>query len=54
MGGLTGKIVFISGRMEKAHDGAGYGPANAKRRNGATEAAKRGARCCAYPFCRNR
>ncbi len=43
MGGLTGKIVFISGRMEKAHDGAGYGPANAKRRNGATEAAKRGA-----------
>ncbi len=43
MGGLEGKIVFISGHMEKAHDGAGYGPANAKRRNGATEAAKRGA-----------
>jgi Zn-dependent M28 family amino/carboxypeptidase len=44
MGGLEGKIVFISGRMEKAPDGAGYGPANRKRRSGATEAAKRGAR----------
>lgn len=43
MGGLEGKIVFISGRMEKAPDGAGYGPANRKRRSGATEAAKRGA-----------
>jgi Zn-dependent M28 family amino/carboxypeptidase len=43
MDGLTGKIVFISGRMEKAPDGAGYGPANRKRRSGATEAAKRGA-----------
>jgi len=42
-GGLDGKIVFISGRMEKAHDGAGYGPANQKRRQGATEAGKRGA-----------
>lgn len=42
-GGLDGKIVFISGRMEKAPDGAGYGPANQKRRQGATEAAKRGA-----------
>ena len=41
--GLEGKIVFISGRMEKAPDGAGYGPANQKRRQGATEAAKRGA-----------
>lgn len=40
---LTGKIVYISGRMEKAPDGAGYGPANKKRRGGATEAAKRGA-----------
>ena len=40
---LEGKIVFISGRMEKAPDGAGYGPANRKRRSGATEAAKRGA-----------
>ena len=41
--GLDGKIVFISGLMKKAHDGAGYGPANRKRRSGATEAAKRGA-----------
>lgn len=40
---LEGKIVFISGRMEKAPDGAGYGPANRKRRSGASEAAKRGA-----------
>ena len=43
MDGLEGKIVFISGRMKKAPDGAGYGPANRKRRSGATEAAKRGA-----------
>ena len=43
MGGLEGKIVFISGRMEKRPDGAGYGPANKKRRSGATEAGKRGA-----------
>jgi len=42
-GGLEGKIAFISGRMKKAPDGAGYGPANQKRRQGATEAAKRGA-----------
>jgi len=41
--GLDGKIVFISGRMQKAPDGAGYGPANKKRQSGATEAAKRGA-----------
>lgn len=43
MDDLEGKIVFISGRMQKAPDGAGYGPANRKRRSGATEAAKRGA-----------
>lgn len=43
MGGLEGKIVFISGLMEKHPDGAGYGPANQKRRSGATEAGKRGA-----------
>lgn len=43
MSGLDGKIVFISGLMEKAPDGAGYGPANQKRRSGASEAAKRGA-----------
>ncbi len=42
-GGLEGKIVFISGLMDKAHDGAGYGPANLKRQRGATEAGKRGA-----------
>lgn len=42
-GGLEGKIVFISGLMEKAPDGAGYGPANRKRRSGASESAKRGA-----------
>jgi len=41
--GLDGKIVYISGKMKKARDGAGYGPANQKRRSGATEAAKRGA-----------
>lgn len=42
-GGLDGKIAYITGKMEKARDGAGYGPANMKRRSGATEAAKRGA-----------
>lgn len=42
-GGLDGKIVFISGRMKKAPDGAGYGPANRKRQSGSTEAGKRGA-----------
>ena len=42
-GGLDGKIVYIAGKMEKHRDGAGYGPANKKRRSGATEAAKRGA-----------
>ncbi len=40
---LTGKIAFISGKMEKAPDGAGYGPAGIKRRIGASEAAKHGA-----------
>lgn len=40
---LTGKIAFISGRMKKAPDGAGYGPAGRKRRVGASEAAKHGA-----------
>ena len=43
MGSLDGKIAYISGRMSKDRDGAGYGPANQKRRSGATEAAKRGA-----------
>lgn len=40
---LTGKIAFISGLMDKAPDGAGYGPAGMKRRIGASEAAKKGA-----------
>lgn len=40
---LTGKIAFIDGRMKKAPDGAGYGPAGMKRRIGASEAAKHGA-----------
>ena len=40
---LTGKIAFIDGRMAKAPDGAGYGPAGMKRRIGASEAAKHGA-----------
>ncbi|MBL4871598.1 MAG: M20/M25/M40 family metallo-hydrolase [Robiginitomaculum sp.] len=42
-GGLDGKIVYISGKMKRARDGAGYGIANMKRRNGASEASKRGA-----------
>jgi len=40
---LSGKIVFISGLMDKAPDGAGYGPAGMKRRIGASEASKHGA-----------
>lgn len=43
MGSLDGKIAYISGKMKKDRDGAGYRPANQKRRSGATEAAKRGA-----------
>jgi len=42
-GSLDGKIAYISGKMKRDKDGAGYGPANQKRRSGATEAAKRGA-----------
>ncbi len=42
-GGLDGKIAFISGLMERHHDGAGYAPANRKRQKGASEAGKRGA-----------
>ena len=40
---LSGKIVFVSGLMDKAPDGAGYGPAGMKRRVGASEASKHGA-----------
>ncbi len=43
IGSLEGKIAYVSGKMIKHRDGAGYGPANQKRRTGATEAAKRGA-----------
>lgn len=40
---LTGKIAYISLRMERFRDGRGYGPAVASRRSGAAEAAKLGA-----------
>ncbi|XPF92527.1 M20/M25/M40 family metallo-hydrolase [Colwellia sp. RE-S-Sl-9] len=40
---LTGKVVFISYRMERHIDGKGYGPAVAARKNGAAVAAKKGA-----------
>ncbi len=43
IGSLDGKIAFISGKMERHKDGAGYRPANVKRQKGASEAAKRGA-----------
>jgi hypothetical protein len=42
-GSLAGKIAYISNRMQRAKDGSGYGPAVAARRNGAAEAAKKGA-----------
>ncbi|MBS7458361.1 M28 family peptidase [Coralloluteibacterium stylophorae] len=41
---VRGKIAFIDGRMERFRDGRGYGPAVGARSNGATEAARRGAR----------
>lgn len=40
---VSGKIVFISYRMERHRDGAGYGKAVVARGAGASEAAKRGA-----------
>jgi carboxypeptidase Q len=40
---LAGKIAFINKRMQRAKDGAGYGPVVASRRDGAVEAAKKGA-----------
>ncbi len=40
---IEGKIVFISNRMTRAINGAGYGPAVAARRNGAVDAGKMGA-----------
>jgi len=42
-GSLKGKIAFISNRMEKFKDGAGYGPANIARGKGHELAAKKGA-----------
>jgi hypothetical protein len=41
---VRGKIVFIGNRMQRAKDGAGYGPAVAARTQGAFVAAKLGAR----------
>ncbi len=40
---LKGKIAFISNRMEKFKDGAGYGPANSARSKGHQLAAQKGA-----------
>ena len=42
-GAYAGKIVYVGGRMARARDGSGYGPAVRKRSRGAIEAAKRGA-----------
>jgi hypothetical protein len=41
-GSLTGKIAYISNRMERHKDGSGYGPAVAAR-SGASDAASKGA-----------
>jgi Zn-dependent M28 family amino/carboxypeptidase len=40
---LAGRIVFFTGRMQRAPDGSGYGRAVTVRGRGAAEAAKRGA-----------
>ena len=42
-GAYAGHIVYINDRMERARNGAGYGPAVRKRSQGAIEAVKRGA-----------
>jgi hypothetical protein len=42
-GSLTGKIAVVTQRMVRVQDGSGYGAANAIRRAGPSEAAKRGA-----------
>jgi hypothetical protein len=42
-GSLKGKIAFISNRMERFKDGAGYGPANIARSKGHELAAQKGA-----------
>ena len=40
---IAGRIVFYTGRMQRAEDGSGYGRAVTVRGRGAAEAAKRGA-----------
>src|ERR1700758_3844764 len=42
-GSLSGKIAVVTQRMVRAQDGSGYGAANPIRRNGPSEAARRGA-----------
>jgi hypothetical protein len=42
-GSLNGKIAVVTQRMARVQDGSGYGAANPIRRNGPSEAAKRGA-----------
>lgn len=42
-GSLSGKIAFVAYRMDKARDGAGYGPAVGARTDGAVAAARAGA-----------
>jgi hypothetical protein len=42
-GSLNGKIAVVTQRMVRVQDGSGYGAANAIRRLGPSEAAKRGA-----------
>jgi hypothetical protein len=41
---VRGKIVFIGNRMERTRSGAGYGPAQAARKDGADVAARLGAK----------
>ncbi len=43
IGSLTGKIAVVTQKTIKVQDGSGYGANGAIRRNGASEAAKRGA-----------
>lgn len=42
-GSLTGKIAVVTQGMARTQEGEGYGAANPLRRNGASEAARRGA-----------
>jgi carboxypeptidase Q len=41
---VSGRIVFINGRMERTRDGSGYGAAAPIRRNGPAVAGRKGAR----------